>query len=305
MLNTAWCSPVEVFARVLRAPVRTSMQPLKSPSQTAQKPFFMLFGLLAGVLLSSCASNSVATPEAAAAPARPSTDLVTASDEPESRRRARIRLELAANYLDSGQATTALDEIKQSLAIDPNYAEAFNLRGAVYMRMNEIALAEDSFRRAQALNPRDPDTAHNYGVMLCQQRRFNEAVSQFQAALSNPTYRNQARSYAAMGLCQERAGDRATAESTLARAFELDASNPVVGYNLSRLLYARGDFVKAQFHLKRINAGEFANQETLWLAARTERRLGNDAATREMGNQLVQKFPQSPQAQQFQRGQFD
>jgi type IV pilus assembly protein PilF len=302
MWNTAWYSPVEAC----RHPVRGAARGMTMQARTIMSPRFLtLFGLLVGLLLGGCATNNAANPSATPPAVQPSSDLVTASDEPESRRRARIRLELAANYLDSGQATTALDEIKQSLAIDPNYAEAFNLRGAVYMRMNEMALAEDSFRRAQSLNPRDADTAHNYGVMLCQQRRYNEALAQFQAALSNPTYRKQSRSYAAMGLCQERAGDRATAETTLARAFELDAANPVVGYNLARLLYGRGEFTRAQFYLKRINSGEFANQETLWLAARTERRLGNDAGMRDLGNQLVQKYPQSPQAQQFQRGQFD
>src|SRR6218665_3555390 len=47
------------------------------------------------------------------------------SDEPENRRRARLRLELAANYFETGQAAVALDEIKQALAADPEYADAY------------------------------------------------------------------------------------------------------------------------------------------------------------------------------------
>ena len=80
---------------------------------------------------------------------------MTASDEPEARRRARIRLELAASYFGQGQDTVALDEIKLSLLADPTYADAHALRGLVYSRMNELGLAETSFHRARQLNPFD------------------------------------------------------------------------------------------------------------------------------------------------------
>ena len=72
----------------------------------------------------------------------------------------------------------------QALAADPSFADAYNLRGLVYMRLDDAGLAEDSFRRAIALNPRDPNTLHNYGWLLCQQNRFGDAQQQFSAALA-------------------------------------------------------------------------------------------------------------------------
>ena len=47
---------------------------------------------------------------------------MTASDEPDGRKRARIRLELAVGYFEQGQTAVALDELKQSLVADPAYA---------------------------------------------------------------------------------------------------------------------------------------------------------------------------------------
>ena len=44
------------------------------------------------------------------------------------------------------------------------------------------------------------------------------------------------------GLCQARAGQRAEAERSLARAYELDAGNPIIGYNLAQLLFQRGEY---------------------------------------------------------------
>src|SRR5215213_9068977 len=90
-------------------------------------------------------------------------DIITESDEPEARKRARIRMELAVGYFEQGQTNVALDELKQVIASDPNFPDAYNLRGLIYMRLNDMRQAEDSFRRAVALNPGDSNVQHNYG----------------------------------------------------------------------------------------------------------------------------------------------
>lgn len=232
-------------------------------------------------------------------------DIVTASDEPEARRRARIRLELAVGYFEQGQTTVALDELKQALANDPSFAEAYNLRGLVYMRLNDPRLAEDSFRRALALNNRDPNTLHNYGWMLCQQSRYPEALQAFREALGTPNYADKGKTLLTQGLCQMRAGQKAEAEGSLARAYELDAGNPVTGYNLALLMYQRGDLARAQFYIRRLNNSELANAESLWLGVRIERRLGNRVAMAQLAEQLKKRFPQSREAAAFERGSFD
>ncbi len=162
-----------------------------------------------------------------------SQEVITPSDEPEARRRARIRLELAVNYFEMGKATVALDEVKQSLVNDPTYADAYNLRGLIYMRLNDMAQAEDSFRRALSLRPLDPNVLHNHAWLLCQQQKYAEAEKQFALVLANPTYVARSKTLMAQGLCQARAGDNTVAEQTLLRAYELDAGNPMVGYTLA------------------------------------------------------------------------
>jgi len=114
------------------------------------------------------------------------SDLVTESDEPEGRKRARLRLELAVAYFDKGQTTDALDHLKQSIAADPTLFEAYNLRGLIYMRLNDLALADESFRRALAINPKAASVQHNYGWMLCQQSRYPDAMQMFGNAWGNP-----------------------------------------------------------------------------------------------------------------------
>ena len=251
-------------------------------------------------VLSGCAG-----PQATGASSADRTDLITASDEPDFRKRARIRLELASSYFEQGQTNVALDEIKQSLTADPSYVDAHNLRGLVYMRLNDVPLAEDSFRRALALNPRNADVAHNYGWLLCQQSRYAESNAFFAQATSNPTYQGKARTLMVQGVCQVRAGQRVEAERTLFQSYELDPNNPVTGYNLANVLYERGDLVRAQFYIRRLNNSELANAETLWLGIKTERKLNNRDTVAQLADQLKKRFAQSPQAASYEKGTFN
>ncbi len=229
----------------------------------------------------------------------------TESDEPESRRRARIRLELAVGYFEQGQVTVALDELKQVIANDPNFADAYNLRGLVFMRLNDQRQAEDSFRRAVALNPRDADTQHNYGWLQCQQGRYEEAGRSFGQALASPLYAGRAKTLMAQGLCQARAGRTAEAERSLAQSYELDAGNPVTGYNLARLLFQRGDTTRAQFYIRRLNNSDLANAETLWLGIKVERRMNDEVAMGQLAEQLRKRYPQSREAAAWERKAFN
>ena len=252
------------------------------------------------VLLAGCANQQGMTDASGNR-----SDLITDSDETDQRRRARLRVELATGYFEQGQTKVALDEIKQALATDPGFVDAYNLRGLVYMRLNDIPLAEDSFRRALALNSRDGNVAHNYGWLLCQQTRYAESFKLFAQAAANPIYTDKAKTLMALGVCQVRAGQTSEAEQSLMHSYELDAGNPVTAYNLSQLLYTRGDLTRAQFYIRRLNNSELANAQTLWLGIKTERKLNNQEAVVQLAGQLKKRFSQSPEAAAYEKGAFN
>lgn len=107
-------------------------------------------------------------------------------------------------------------------------------------------------------------------------------------------------------MCQARAGQWAQAERTLSRCYELDPANPVTAYNLSEVLLRRGELERARFYVQRINAQpDQSSAQSLWLAARIERRLGNLDAVQSYGRQLQERFPKSTETLQFERGRFD
>ena len=272
-----------------------------NPESWLARPWFFYASLVLLTLvgLSGCAAGSGVDAAGSGA------DLVTASDEPPARKRARIRLELAVGYFEQGQTTVALDELKQSLITDPSYAEAYSLRGLIYLRLNDMRLAEESFRRAIALNPQDANVLHNYGWMLCQQARYSESSQAFTQAIANPTYGGRAKTWMTQGLCQVRAGQPAEAEFSLGRSYELDAGNPVTGYNLAVLLFQRNQLERAQFYVRRLNNSELANVESLWLGIKVERRLNNQEAVDQLAGQLKKRYPQSRELTAFDKGAFN
>lgn len=247
--------------------------------------------------ITGCASNSNVVAQ--------QQDSFTDSDEPESRKRATNRLRLAVMYFSDGKTTIALDEVKQAIIADPNWFESYNMRGLIYRRLGDNGLADASFQKALSLNPASADVKHNYGVFLCDQRRSVEAMRMFAGALDTVGYGRRANTWAAQGACQMSLGQRVEAEASFLKSYELDATNPVTGYNLALLLFQREDYARSQFYVRRINNSELANAESLWLGIKVERKLENREAMAQLSGQLKKRFPQSPEASALDRGAFN
>ncbi len=251
---------------------------------------------------------AVALLTACATPAgeSPGKDVKTASDQTDATRRAAMRLELASAYFTSGQYTTALDEVKQAITAEPKMTEAYNLRGLIYAAMGDDRLAEDSFRYALQLDPNSGEVMQNYGWYQCLMKRYAQANELFERALAQPQYRDTTRTLLTQGVCQARAGQLGEAESTLKRAFALDPGSAAIAINYADVLYQRGEYDRARFYVKRVNADpQQVSAQSLWLAARIEHRAGNQQGAIDFGKQLQGKFAKSREAVAFEQGKFD
>ncbi|MEK8085084.1 type IV pilus biogenesis/stability protein PilW [Aquabacterium sp. A3] len=236
----------------------------------------------------------------------PRADLPTASDDSEVRRRARIRLELAATYYAKGQFTTALDEVKQAESIDPRLAATHEMRALIYDALGDAGRAESAYRQALDLEPSNGSVMHNYAWFLCNQSRFAEADGLFERALRFPQSMDASRTWLARGVCQMRAGLFAEAEKSLLSAYEINTANPATAYNLASVLLRRGELDRARFYIRRVNnVQEQVTAESLWLAARIEHRLGNLEARNELGAQMRSRFPNARETTAFELGRFD
>jgi|GEM_PF-6776319 len=143
------------------------------------KAFLSVIGL--SLVLTGCATTGGQTPTDSQRSVVPQAQIDT-----KERRRARIRLELAAQHYQNRNYPTALDELRRAIDADPKYASAYNMLGLIYMDLKDDARAEQSFKEALKLTPDDADTNNNYGWFLCQSGRERDAVTWFEKAARDP-----------------------------------------------------------------------------------------------------------------------
>ncbi len=256
------------------------------------------------MLLGACAAPGAGSAPPVSDTAGPNAALPAGGEESDLRRRARIRLELAASYYQQGNYKVALDELRQSLGIDPEYAAAHGMLALVYMDLGDRPRAEESFLRALRIAPDDSELNNNYGWFLCQTGRERESIARFRNALRNPLYQTPAKPMHNAGICSLRMGDETAAEAWFQRSFQADPSNPVAMYNLGELYLKRGDIERARFFARRLTGSFEPTAQVLWLALRVERLAGDRDAEASLAAQLRRRFPESAEAGRLAAGRY-
>lgn len=255
--------------------------------------------VVGAVLLAGCSSSKpVVVP-------KQSSGFATISTGSAATQRARTFTELAAAYYERAQYKIALDELRKAVAADSDYGPAYNVFGLVYMDLAEDKLAEENFRRAIELNPKDSYARTNFGWFLCTRGQHEAGQAQFTEALANPLYNQPERAMINAGLCAEKAGNLLLAEQNLLKALKLQPDNPNTILKLAGLNFRQGKLEDAQRLLDRHDAMATPTAESLWLGVRVERRLGNRSQEAAYGLQLRKRFPESNEARLLQAGQYE
>lgn len=272
--------------------------PLVSMKQLFSKVRKGMGGGLAACLLAGCMTGAGTLPP---------EEIPGSAAETEVHRLAKTRLQLAALHFEEGRAEVALGEIAQALQAYPRYVDAYNLKGWIHMSLQDYKGANDSFVQALALRPGDADALYNLGWLQCQQKQFALAERNLDAALAAPRTSGQSvsRLWLAKGVCLRQAGQLDAAMQALEKAHEIEPGNPAVAYNFADALHAQGHTERARFYVRRINNGQWASAQSLWLGIKVERSLGDNVAMRQLADQLHKRFPDSKEWQRFERGAFD
>lgn len=254
-----------------------------------------------------CAALAAACLAAAGCATGPADDGLNrpGGDETSARTRARVHTELAASYFELGNMAVALEEAREAMRADSNYAPAYNVAGLVYAQLKEDRLAEESFQTALQINPSDSDAHNNYGRFLCDRKQEREAIKHFLAAVRNPLYPTPERSWINAGLCARRSGDLAGAEGYFQNALKMRPTNAQALYQMTDLAYARRSYPEAKGYLNRLTQVAASTAEVLWLGVRIERRLGDRSSEASYALQLRNRFPNSPETQALLAGKYE
>ena len=148
----------------------------------------------------------------------------------------------------TGQASAAVD---RALKLDPNSADAWLARGwldfMIYFRGGDErrgAAADTAFRRALAIDPRNPDVLIYHGALLNAQGRTDDAVANARRALEIDPLNRLAKLMYASGLSRQ--GKKDQAEAQYSSIIELYPDFPDPKVSLGNLLMARGRLSEAE-----------------------------------------------------------
>jgi type IV pilus assembly protein PilF len=260
--------------------------------------------LLAGLLVAvSCLAPSAAW--AQKSEQSPPSDSLTPAQPKDITTRAKAHTELGSLYFQNGNLIVALEELTIAVSINPNYAQAYSTRGLVLYHVNELASAEKDFSRALSLDGKDPEINNNYGWFLCQTGREKESIAYFQRAIGNPLYQTPETAYLNAGACYVKLGELAAAEDYVRKTLRFSRDNPQALFLLGKINYQRGNYDAARENLKNVIRQVEPDAATLWLLLRIEHRAGDAVAEGSLIAQLRRKFPDTPEYQEFLKGNFE
>lgn len=225
--------------------------------------------------------------------------------EADPKRRAGIRLQLAASYYQQRQYRFAIEEAQKAIKDDPNLAEAYGMLGLIYLELDDRGSAQSNFDRALRLDGDNSEILNNYGWFLCRTGRQRDSIPYFERAANDRLYSTPARALLNAGTCLMDIRDYEGAEPHLRRSLQLDAANPLTKYSLARLYLALGQLERAGFYYGLLETSSPPSAESLWLGLRIARARGDVRTEQQFASELLRRFPDSRQAFLLKRGLYD
>jgi Flp pilus assembly protein TadD len=164
----------------------------------------------------------------------------------------------ACYFQRRGKHKLAIEEFKRALAIDPNYAKAYNGIGISYDFLGDYSSAIDAYEKALALDPDVDYVYNNLGYCYLLKGELNYAIAAFRKAISfndqNKLYHNN------LGLAYAERGDTELALIELKLAGDAARAQ----YILGQICYQQGSYVQAEEYF----AEAIANDPSLTNAER-------------------------------------
>lgn len=220
--------------------------------------------------------------------------------EPDLQEAAKLNTQLGIEYLRKGEDAAAMEKLKKALEQDDSQAMAHSVIAFLYQRQNEFDLADRHYRKALSRNDEDPFTLNNYGVFLCGRGEFRKAEKMFIEATTIRANTAPEDSWANAGSCL-RMREPKRAEDYLRNALNINPRHPNALAQLAELTYDKKDYLRARAFLQRYQSVARDTSQTLYLAARTERALGDLQAARIYERRLRSEFPSSREIELLER----
>jgi type IV pilus assembly protein PilF len=210
------------------------------------------------------------------------------------------RVTAGLEYLQMERLSEARRHISRALELDPRSSEAHNAMALLYKYEGDSKRAEQHFRLAIRHNRNNSLARNNYGSLLMQERRFNEALHQFTEAANNPAYENRSIAFENKGKAHTALEQFDPALDAFNTALRLNSGAPEPLLEMAQIYYRREQFQVAD-NVYRRYAERIGAQPPrgLWLGIRLAHRLNDVDRLGSYELALERIYPGSPEHREW------
>ena len=156
-----------------------------------------------------------------------------------------MRLRLGTSMLEQNNLPGALHELLIAEKLDNKNEVIQNNLGLAYFLRERFDLALPHLKRAVELKPDYSEARNNYGRVLIELARYDDAIAELQIVLSDLTYDDPSKALVNLGLAYFKKNDFANARSRLAQAVRINRQNCLGQILFGRTSLQLGDFTAA------------------------------------------------------------
>lgn len=168
------------------------------------------------------------------------------------KKEATARMQMGVTYLQQKNLPAAMRELTRAAELDPENPEIDMTLGLAYQARGDLGKAEEYMRSAIRKNPDYSAARNNLGNVLSLQGRSEEAIREYEKAVSNVLYPTPEYGYYNMGREYARLKDLSKAEAMYQRAIALRPSYVEAYRDLAKVQSEKGQWQEAARTLERL-----------------------------------------------------
>jgi type IV pilus assembly protein PilF len=210
---------------------------------------------------------------------------------------AKTRVSLGLTYLKNGNYSQAKFNLDKALEFAPRSADANFAMAYYYQNVGELEQAESAYQFAMDLEPNNANIANSYGAFLCQNGNYEKAKEYFLKAVNTSSYISSAETYENLAMCSQSQGKPEDAVQYLRNAINHQPGRANSLYLLTQALVDTEQWQEARMVLSRYEKISQVSPQSLSMAMKIERGLGNYSAAKGYRDMLLVMFLNDPVTQ--------
>ena len=242
------------------------------------------------ILITGCTttSSSFTTPYS-------TSNQTAVGDDYDKEKAASTRLSLGLRYLSQGDYEKAKFNLDKAFAHLPKNENVLRGLAWYYEKVSETTLAENYYKKALAVNAKNPALLNQYGVFLCRNNQLQKSLEMFDASAKILSNKDVGGTYENAATCSLMAGDTEKAEIMYRKALNHNPRQRDSLLGMATIEFGKARYKRSRSYLSRYEQIAKHTPRSLWLALRTESKLGNMNAVASYAIKLEQLYPDSQQ----------